>query len=165
MEQIILKKAYYPVMDSVLKRKIILYNSEHKILVLNDSRKIKLPKDAYYENKIIDHKIEEILSMQLDDKKMIELVTIINYYSHFVEQNNKLNKISRELINEYYAYNIEFNQDVINSIWNSEYITSNNFLPYIINIDDFIEINPKLINVEDIEAVKTLQKKLKYEII
>ena len=124
MEQIILKKAYYPVMDSVLKRKIILYNSEHKILVLNDSRKIKLPKDAYYEN-----------------------------------------KISRELINEYYAYNIEFNQDVINSIWNSEYISSNNFLPYIINIDDFIEINPKLINVEDIEAVKTLQKKLKYEII
>ena len=71
MKKIILKKAYYPVMDSVLKRKIILYNSEHKILVLNDSRKIKLPKDAYYENKIIDHKIEEILSMQLDDKKII----------------------------------------------------------------------------------------------
>lgn len=165
MEQIILKKAYYPVMDSVLKRKLILYNNEHKILVLDDSRQIKLPKDAYYENKIIDHKIEEILSMQLDDKKIIELVTIINYYSHFVEQNNKLNKISRELINEYYAYNIEFNQDVINSIWNSEYISSNNFLPYIINIDDFIKINSKLVNVEDIEAVKTLQKKLKCEII
>lgn len=161
MEQIILRRAYYPVMDSVLKRKLILYNNEHKILVLDDSRQIKLPKDAYYENKIIEHKIEEILPIKLENKKIIELVTIINYYSHFVEQNNKLNKISRELINEYYAYNIEFNQDVINSIWNSEYISSNNFLPYIINIDDFIEINPKLINVEDMEAVKILQKKIK----
>ena len=161
MEQIILKKAYYPVMDSVLKRKIILYNNEHKILVLDDSKHIKLPKDAYYEDKIIEHGITEILSMQLDNKKIMELVTIINYCSHFVEQNNKLNKISRELINEYYAYNIEFDKDVINSIWNSEYISSNNFLPYIINIDDFIEINPKLINVEDMEAVKILQKKIK----
>lgn len=165
MEQIILRRAYYPVMDSVLKRKLILYNNEHKILVLDDSRQIKLPKDAYYENKIIEHKIEEILPIKLENKKIIELVTIINYYSHFVEQNNKLNKISRELINEYYAYNIEFNQDVINSIWNSEYISSNHFLPYIINIDDFIKINSKLVNIEDIEAVKTLQKKLKYEII
>ena len=161
MEQIILKKAYYPVMDSVLKRKIILYNNEHKILVLDDSKHIKLPKDVYYEDKIIEHGITEILSMQLDNKKIMELVTIINYCSHFVEQNNKLNKISRELINEYYAYNIEFDKDVINSIWNSEYISSNNFLPYIINIDDFIEINPKLINVEDMEAVKILQKKIK----
>lgn len=165
MEQIILRRAYHPVMDSILKRKLILYNNEHKILVLDDSRQIKLPKDAYYENKIIEHTIEEILPIKLENKKMIELVTIINYYSRFLENNNKLNKISRELINEYYAYNIEFNQDVINSIWNSEYISSNNFLPYIINIDDFIKINSKLVNREDIEAVKTLQKKLKYEII
>ena len=33
------------------------------------------------------------------------------------------------------------------------------------NIDDFIKINSKLVNREDIEAVKTLQKKLKCEII
>lgn len=152
-------------MDSVLKRKLILYNNEHKLLVLDDGKKIKLPKDTYYESKVIEHGTDEILSMQLDNKKIIELVTIISYHSRFAGQNNKLNKISRELINEYYACNIEFNKDVINSIWNSKYVSSEKFLPYIIHMKEFVKLNFKIVNKEDIEAVKILQKKLEYKMV
>ena len=164
MEEIILNKASCPVTDYVLKKKIILYNDEQKMLIFKDDKYIKLPKEEYLNNVKIDSGLEQSLSVNFEDEKLIQLVSFISYYNHFKNQNNKLTRISRKVVNEYYAYNIEFTQNLTNKILDSEYVLKKEYLPYIVYINEFLKSN-YVVMKEDIEAVKKLQKKLKYEII
>lgn len=152
----------YPIVNKTLKRKVILYNSENKILVLDDKKNIKFPKETFY-NEEPKEKINQILSCDLEEDKIIDLIKINYYYDRFYSENNRLIRGSREVINEYYAYNLEFNSDIINKIWNSKYCIFMKNLPYLINIEEFLNLDKKIINKEDVEAVKKLEKKLKYE--
>lgn len=152
----------YPIVNKTLKRKVILYNSENKILVLDDKKNIKFPKETFY-NEEPKEKINQILSCDLEEDKIIDLIKIDYYYDRFYSENNRLKRGSREVINEYYAYNLEFNSDITNKIWNSKYCIFMKNLPYLINIEEFLNLDKKIINKEDVEAVKTLEKKLKYE--
>lgn len=152
----------YPIVDKTLKRKVILYNSENKILILDNGKNIKLPKETFHNEKP-NQKINQILNCDLDEDRIVELVNIIYYYDRFYSENNRLKRGSREIINEYYAYNIEYNSDTIDRIWNSKYCIFRKNLPYLISIEEFLNLDKKIINKEDVEAVKILEKKLKYE--
>lgn len=152
----------YPIVNEILKRKVILYNSENKILILDSGKEIKFPKYTFYNEKP-KQKINQILNCNLDENRIVELVNIIYYYDRFYSENNRLKRGSREIINEYYTYNIEYNSDIIDKIWNSQYIISKEFLPYLISIEEFLNLDEKIINKEDVDAVKILEKKLKYE--
>lgn len=160
MEKIIIKQANYPIIERILKRKIILYNNEQKMLILVDGKFIKLPKKTSFADKKVEYGIEQIVPIPLEITKIEELVTIINYYNRFIGSNNKLKKVCRELINEYYIYNIEFNQEIIDLIVYDEKFASLSLLPDIISMQDFIQLGTGIIRREDKEAVKILQKKL-----
>lgn len=158
MEEKTLIKAYYPVAENVLKKKLILYNDERKMLILESNNRFKFPKETCYET---NRTIEQLLNIQIDEEKIVEIARIIVYRNRLKSVNNKLNNVSRKIINEYYAYNIEFNSDIINQIWNSSYIYSENVLPYLITMNQYLNLD---VRNYDKEAVKILQKKLNYEV-
>lgn len=157
MEEKILVKAHYPVKEELLKKKLILYNNERKILLLESNNRIKFPKETCYET---DRTIEQLLNISIDEEKIIEIARLIIHRERLKSVNNKLKKISRKITHEYYAYSVEFNSDIINQIWNSFYIRSENVLPYLIEMSQYLKLN---VNNYDKEAVKILQKKLDYE--
>ena len=158
MDTIIIKKANYPVIETVLKKKYILYNSENKILFLKVSNAIRLPKNVNYSNGYTITLFDNVFKPLLKDEE--ELVRLVGYYDRFKEINNKLKKCCFESINEYYTYFMEFNSEFINIILND--LEKENIIPYLLTAEEFLKLG-KIAKKEDKEAIKVLVKKLNYE--
>ena len=159
MDTIIIKKANYPVIEKVLKKKYILYNNENKILFLKVSNAISLPKNVNYSSGYTITLFDNVFKPLLKDE-VEELVRLVGYYDRFKEINNKLKKCCFESINEYYTYFMEFNSDFINSILND--LEKENIIPHLLTAEEFLRLG-KMAKKEDKEAIKVLVKKLNYE--
>ena len=162
MEEIILNKSNYQVVEKVLKRKFILHNSENKILFLQIGNGIGLPKNVEYSNGSKNNSLDNLLMSLIEQKNLLELVKTIGYSDRFAVNNNKMKKSCYEIINEYYTYFIEFDTNVIDKIWNNQEIKSENILPYLLTDIEFLNLKFN-VNREDQEAIKVFKKKINYE--
>lgn len=159
METIIIKKANYPVIERVFKKKYILYNSEKKMLFLEVNNGIRLPKDVNYSNGYNVTLFNNVFKPLLKDETE-DLVRLVGYYDRFKEINNKLKKCCFESINEYYTYFMEFDSNFIDNIWSE--LEKENIMPHLLTAEQFLKLGYKA-NKEDKEAVKILTKKLNFE--
>ena len=155
------KQEKYPVEEIIQKNKVIVFNQEHKILVLDGGKNIKLPKDMKSSK---GYSIQILQSLfLLDPDKKVDLLTKTFYYQIFKEENNKLKKVNRKIIQEYYAYYMEFLPEQIDRIWNSQILMKEERIPYLLEMKQFLKLKTPYVSEEDKEAVKILEKKLNYE--
>lgn len=155
------KQEKSPVEEIIQKNKVIAFNQERKILVLDGGKNIKLPKDMRSSK---GHSIQMLQSLfLLDPDKKVDLLTKVFYYQIFKEENNKLKKVYRKIIQKYYAYYMEFLPEQLDRIWNSQALMKEERIPYLLDMDQFLKLEAPYVNDEDKEAVKILEKKLNYE--
>lgn len=154
-------KIIYPIEETIWKEKIIAFNQEQKILVLDDGRYIKLPKNIISSKGYSTDFLQTLFL--IDPNKKIELLTMTFSYKIFKEKNNKLNDASREIIQKYYAYHVEFISEQIDKIWNNQTLITENRIPYLLDMEQFLKLKTPYVSEEDQQAVKLLQKKLNYE--
>ena len=76
-------KIVYPIEETIWKEKIIAFNQEQKILVLDDGRYIKLPKNIISSKGYSTDFLQTLFL--IDPNKKIELLTMTFYYKIFKE--------------------------------------------------------------------------------
>lgn len=155
------KREIYPIEETIYKEKIIAFNQEHKMLVLDSGKDIKLPKDII-SSKGYSTELLQTLFL-IEQAKKINLLTITFYYKIFTEENNKLKKVNRKVIQKYYAYYVEFFSEQIDKIWNNSIIVQEERIPYLIEMEQFLKLQIPYVSGQDQKAVKILQKKLNHE--
>ena len=146
--------------EILIRKKVILYNMKREILVYKYRNDLGLPYvDVRKEDDFLND-IKNYLGIKLYPEKIEDIISIIYYEKFFTSQNGKLNCRYKKIVNDYYSYYIEFENDVIKNLIDSSIKNFKYENIDLISIDDFM--NLKISDTDKQVAIKKLQAKLDY---